>query len=163
MFNATRISSMDTGIERSNREQIAEGLSGLLADSYTVYLQTHNYHWNVEGPWFVTLHGLFETHYLELADAVDVIAERIRALGQKAPGSYREFASLSKVEEPRTLPTARGMVEQLMLGQEAVIRRARALLPAAESAGDQVTADLLTQRMQVHEKNAWMLRSLLKD
>jgi len=154
---------MDTGIERSNREQIAEGLSGLLADSYTVYLQTHNYHWNVEGPWFVTLHGLFETHYLELADAVDVIAERIRALGQKAPGSYREFASLSKVEEPRTLPTARGMVEQLMLGQEAVIRRARALLPAAESAGDQVTADLLTQRMQVHEKNAWMLRSLLKD
>jgi starvation-inducible DNA-binding protein len=154
---------MDTGIDRAHREQIAEGLSGLLADSYTLYLQTHNYHWNVEGPWFVTLHGLFETHYLELADAVDVIAERIRALGQNAPGSYREFSALSQVQEPETLPAARAMVEQLMRGQEAVIRRARSLLPAAESAGDQVTADLLTQRMQVHEKNAWMLRSLLKD
>lgn len=154
---------MNTGIAQADRKQVADGLSGLLADSYTLYLQTHNYHWNVEGPWFVTLHGLFETHYLELADAVDLMAERIRALGHKAPGSYREFAALSQVQEPEALPDARGMVAQLLQGQETVIRRARSLLPAAERAGDQVTADLLTQRMQVHEKNAWMLRSLLKD
>lgn len=149
------------GISNQQREQIAAGLAGLLADSYTLYLKTHNYHWNVEGPLFNTLHLMFETQYTELALAVDQIAERIRALGIKAPGSYSEFAKLTSVDEAKGGESAEEMIRQLVLGQEAVVRTARAIFPAADEANDEPTADLLTQRMQIHEKNAWMLRSML--
>lgn len=149
------------GISNQQREQIAAGLAGLLADSYTLYLKTHNYHWNVEGPLFNTLHLMFETQYTELALAVDQIAERIRALGIKAPGSYSEFAKLTSVDEANGGESAEEMIRQLVLGQEAVVRTARAIFPAADEANDEPTADLLTQRMQIHEKNAWMLRSML--
>lgn len=149
------------GISNQHREQIAAGLAGLLADSYTLYLKTHNYHWNVEGPLFNTLHLMFEAQYTELALAVDQIAERIRALGIKAPGSYSEFAKLTSVDEASGGESAEEMIRQLMLGQEAVVRTARAIFPAADEANDEPTADLLTQRMQIHEKNAWMLRSML--
>ncbi|MDH3977725.1 MAG: DNA starvation/stationary phase protection protein [Gammaproteobacteria bacterium] len=150
------------GISDENREAIAAGLSRLLADSYTLYLKTHNYHWNVTGPQFNTLHTMFEQHYTELALAVDEIAERIRALGVKAPGSYREFAELTSVDEAAGGETAEDMIRELVIGQEAVARTAREVFPAAETASDEPTADLLTQRMQVHEKNAWMLRSMLE-
>ena len=153
---------IDIGISASDRKTIAEGLSRLLADSYTLYLKTHNYHWNVTGPQFTTLHALFETHYTELALAVDQIAERIRALGHRAPGSYREFAELSSIAEEAGEPSATEMIERLVAGQEAVTRTARSVFPAVDGAHDEPTADLLTQRMQVHEKNAWMLRSLLE-
>ena len=153
---------IDIGISATDRESIAQGLSRLLADSYTLYLKTHNYHWNVTGPQFSTLHTLFETHYTELALAVDLIAERIRALGHRAPGSYREFAVLSSISEEDDEPSAEEMVRRLVAGQEAVVRTARSVFPAVEAAHDEPTADLLTQRMQVHEKNAWMLRSLLE-
>jgi starvation-inducible DNA-binding protein len=149
------------GINSSDREAVASGLARLLADSYTLYLKTHNYHWNVEGPMFNTLHQMFEEHYVELAAAVDEIAERIRALGVKAPGSYSEFAKLASVEESDGGEAAEEMIRQLMIGQENVARTAREAFPAAEKAGDEPTADLLTQRMQIHEKNAWMLRSML--
>lgn len=149
------------GISNAHREQIAEGLASLLADSYTLYLKTHNYHWNVEGPQFNTLHLMFETQYTELALAVDQIAERIRALGIKAPGSYSEFAKLTSIDEAKGGESAEEMIRQLVLGQEAVVRTARAVFPAADEANDEPTADLLTQRMQIHEKNAWMLRSML--
>ncbi len=149
------------GIETKDREQIAAGLSRLLADSYTLYLKTHNYHWNVEGPQFNTLHLMFETQYTELATAVDEIAERIRALGIKAPGSYSEFARLTSIDEAAGDETAEEMIRQLVVGQEAVVRTARAIFPVADDANDEPTADLLTQRMQVHEKTAWMLRSML--
>ncbi len=152
---------LNIGIESQDREKIAAGLSRLLADSYTLYLKTHNYHWNVEGPMFNTLHLLFETHYTELATAVDEIAERIRALGVKAPGSYSEFGELATVTEAVGGEDAEEMIRQLVLGQEAVARTARNVFPAAEAASDEPTADLLTQRMQIHEKNAWMLRSML--
>ena len=152
---------VNTGIERKDRETIAAGLSRLLADSYTLYLKTHNYHWNVEGPMFNTLHLLFEQHYTELATAVDEIAERIRALGVKAPGSYTAFAELTSVEEALGGEDANEMIRQLVLGQESVVRTAREAFKAAEAASDEPTADLLTQRMQIHEKNAWMLRSML--
>lgn len=153
---------IDIGIEQSARREIADGLSRLLADSYTLYLKTHNYHWNVTGPMFQTLHLLFETQYTELALAVDLIAERIRALGFPAPGSYSDFARLTVIKERAGVPTALEMIADLVAGQEAVTRTARSLFPVVDAAHDEPTADLLTQRMQVHEKNAWMLRSLLE-
>ncbi len=152
---------MNTGIGRGDREAIAAGLSRLLADSYTLYLKTHNYHWNVTGPQFNTLHQMFETQYTELATAVDEIAERIRALGIRAPGSYAEFMKLTSVEEGDGTESAEDMIRKLAIGQETVVRTAREAFPAADAAHDEPTADLLTQRMQIHEKNAWMLRSML--
>ena len=150
-----------TGIEEKDREAIAGGLSRLLADSYTLYLKTHNFHWNVTGVMFQTLHTMFEEEYTELATAVDEIAERIRALGHFAPGSYKSYLGLSSVEEADGVPEAKEMIRQLVSGHEAVAKTARSVFPAAEDGNDEVTADLLTQRMQVHEKTAWMLRSLL--
>ena len=161
MDTATDITRIDIGIEATDREAIAEGLSRLLADTYTLYLKTHNYHWNVVGPMFNTLHLMFETQYNELALAVDLIAERIRALGVRAPGSYREFAALSSIPEDDDLPNAEEMIRRLVIGQETVARTARSIFPVAEAANDEPTADLLTQRLQVHEKTAWMLRSML--
>ena len=152
---------IDIGISKKDRKTIAEGLSKLLADTYTLYLKTHNFHWNVEGPMFNTLHLMFETQYNELALAVDAIAERIRALGHPAPGSYAAFGKLSTIKEETAVPKAEDMIRQLVAGQEAVARTARAVFPAAEKAGDEPTADLLTQRLQIHEKTAWMLRALL--
>jgi len=152
---------IDIGITDQDRKAIADGLSRLLADSYTLYLKTHNYHWNVTGPMFNTLHLMFEQQYTELALAVDLIAERIRALGFPAPGSYEAYAALTSIEEETGTPSAEEMIRQLVKGQEAVVRTARAVFPAAEAANDEPTADLLTQRMQIHEKNAWMLRSLV--
>lgn len=154
--------TIDIGISEKERQKIAEGLSCLLADSYTLYLKTHNFHWNVTGPMFQTLHLMFETQYTELALAVDLIAERIRSLGVPAPGTYREFAKLTTIKEPHGVPSATDMIQQLVEGQEAVVKTARSLFPIVEKAGDEVSADLLTQRMQLHEKNAWMLRSLLE-
>ena len=153
---------VNIGISEENRAAIAKGLSHLLADSYTLYLKTHNYHWNVTGPMFNTLHLMFENQYTELATAVDEIAERIRALGFPAPGSYAAFSALSSIEEATGSPSAEEMIKQLVEGQEAVVRTARGIFPLADDASDEPTADLLTQRMQVHEKTAWMLRSLLK-
>ena len=153
--------SIDIGIDASDREAIAAGLSRLLADSYTLYLKTHNFHWNVTGPMFNTLHLMFETQYTELATAVDEIAERIRALGHPAPGSYAAYAKLTSIQEEETVPSAETMIAQLVAGQETVARTAREVFPTAEKAGDEPTADLLTQRMQIHEKTAWMLRSML--
>ena len=154
--------AIDIGISGEQRKSIAEGLSRLLADSYTLYLKTHNYHWNVEGPLFNTLHSMFETQYTELAAAVDEIAERIRALGHYAPGSYKAFAKLTKVEEEDSVPSAEEMIRQLVIGQETVARTAREVFPLADESNDEPSADLLTQRMQVHEKNAWMLRAMLE-
>ena len=152
---------LNIGISTKDREKIASGLAQLLADSYTLYLKTHNYHWNVEGPLFNTLHLMFEQHYTELATAVDEIAERIRALGVKAPGSYAAYAKLTSINEGTGDESAEDMIRELVTGQEAVVRTAREVFAAAEAAGDEPTADLLTQRMQIHEKNAWMLRSML--
>ena len=154
---------IDIGISENHRQQIAEGLSRLLADSYTLYLKTHNFHWNVTGPMFSTLHTLFEQHYTELATAVDEIAERIRALGIAAPGSYQQFSQLSSIPEEAGVPGAQEMIRQLVQGQEAVVKTARSVFPIVENANDEPSADLLTQRMQIHEKNAWMLRSLLES
>ena len=153
---------VDTGIPTKDRAAIAQGLSRLLADTYVLYLKTHNFHWNVTGPQFNTLHAMFELQYTELATAVDLIAERIRALGCPAPGSYKEYARLSSIEEAEGVPSANQMIAQLVRGQEAVVKTARSIFPAVERANDEPTADLLTQRMQVHEKTAWMLRSLLE-
>lgn len=153
--------SIDIGIAEADRKAIADGLAKLLADTYTLYLKTHNYHWNVTGPLFNTLHLMFETQYTELATAVDEIAERIRALDFPAPGSYRAYANLTEIEEEEGEPSAEDMIRHLVAGQETVVRTARSLFPVVEAADDQPTADLLTQRMQIHEKNAWMLRSLL--
>ncbi|HEV2431325.1 MAG TPA: Dps family protein [Burkholderiales bacterium] len=153
---------MDTGISAQDRAAIAKGLSRLLADTYVVYLKTHNFHWNVEGPMFQTLHQMFMDQYTEAWNAIDLVAERIRALGHYAPGTYREYLELSRVKETPRVPKAEQMVKLLIEGQEAVVKTAREVLPLAEKADDQPTLDLLTQRMQVHEKNAWMLRSLLK-
>ncbi len=152
---------INIGIEEDQRKAIAHGLSVLLADTYTLYLKTHNYHWNVTGPMFQTLHTLFETHYNELALAVDEIAERIRALGEFAPGSYKEYAKLTSIKEADGIPSAEEMIKDLVKGQEAIAKTARSIVPVADSASDEVTLDLLTQRMTVHEKNAWMLRSLV--
>ncbi|MBI4388422.1 MAG: DNA starvation/stationary phase protection protein [Candidatus Omnitrophica bacterium] len=154
---------IDIGIPKKDREQIAKGVSKLLADTYTLYLKTHNFHWNVTGPMFQTLHLMFEQHYNELWVAVDLIAERIRALDTVAPGTYSEFAALSSVKEEKGNLEAKKMIRSLVAGHEAVIRTARSVFPIAEQANDQVTLDLLTQRMQIHEKTAWMLRSLLKS
>jgi starvation-inducible DNA-binding protein len=152
---------LNIGIDAEQREEIAAGLSKLLADSYSLYLKTHNYHWNVKGPMFNTLHLMFEEQYTELATAVDEIAERIRALGVKAPGSYSAFSELTRIEEGSGDESAEEMIRQLTVGQETVVRTAREAFPAAEAANDEPSADLLTQRMQIHEKNAWMLRSML--
>jgi starvation-inducible DNA-binding protein len=152
---------INIGIEEGDRREIAEGLSRLLADTYTLYLKTHNFHWNVTGPMFQTLHLMFEQQYNELALAVDLIAERIRALGFPAPGTYKEFSKLSSIKEEQDVPAAEEMIKLLVEGQEAVVRTARSVFPVVDRANDEPTADLLTQRMQVHEKTAWMLRSLL--
>jgi len=153
--------SVNIGISDKDRKKIADGLCKLLADTYTLYLKTHNFHWNVTGPMFNTLHLMFETQYNELALAVDAIAERIRALGYPAPGTYKEYAKLSSIAEEEGVPEAQDMIRKLVEGQEAVVRTARSLFPAIDAAGDEPSADLLTQRMQTHEKTAWMLRSLL--
>jgi starvation-inducible DNA-binding protein len=153
---------IDIGIKDRDREKIAQGLSRVLADTYSLYLKTHNFHWNVEGPMFNTLHLMFMEEYTELWTALDAIAERIRSLGYPAPGTGREFANLTSIEETDGVPKALDMVRLLVSGHEAVARTARAAFPAAEKAGDESTCDLLTQRLQIHEKTAWMLRSLLK-
>ncbi|HZN24639.1 MAG TPA: Dps family protein [Burkholderiales bacterium] len=157
------MAKIDIGISEANRKTIAEGLSRLLADTYTLYLKTHNFHWNVTGPMFQTLHLMFETQYNELALAVDQIAERIRALGYPAPGTYADYSRLSSIKEEAGVPKAEDMIRLLVQGQEAVVRTARSIFPAVEEANDEPTADLLTQRMQIHEKTAWMLRSLLEQ
>jgi starvation-inducible DNA-binding protein len=154
--------AIEIGIKPQDRKAIAQGLSHLLADTYTLYLKTHNFHWNVKGPMFQTLHLMFETQYNELALAVDLIAERIRALGEPAPGSYSDYARLSSIKEAKGVPAATKMIAELVAGQEAVARTARKIFPLAEKASDEPTADLLTQRLQIHEKTAWMLRSLLE-
>jgi starvation-inducible DNA-binding protein len=153
---------IDIGIPEDSRKEIAEGLSRLLADTYSLYLKTHNFHWNVTGPMFQTLHLMFETQYNELALAVDLIAERIRALGFPAPGTYTDFSQLSSIPETPGVPKAEEMIRLLVEGQESVARTARSIFPLAEKVNDEPTADLLTQRLQVHEKTAWMLRSLLE-
>lgn len=152
---------INIGIDEKERKKIARGLSRLLADTYTLYLKTHNFHWNVTGPMFQPLHGMFEEQYTELAAAVDLIAERIRALGFPAPGTYSEFAELSSIKEDTGVPNAQEMIKLLVEGQEAVVRTARSIFPVVEKNGDEPSADLLTQRMHIHEKTAWMLRSLL--
>lgn len=153
---------IDIGIPENDRKQIAHELSRLLADSYTLYLKTHYFHWNVTGPMFQTLHLMFEQHYTELALAVDLIAERIRALGIYAPGSYKQFKDLTSIEEDVTVPTAIDMIKRLVQGHETVAKTARSIFPVAEKGSDEATLDLLTQRIQLHEKTAWMLRSLLE-
>ena len=153
---------IDIGISENDRLEIAAGLSRFLADSYTLYLKTHYYHWNVTGPMFNTLHLMFETQYTELSLAVDLIAERIRALGVYAPGTYKEFAKLTVIPEDTSVPKAQDMIKNLVAGQEAVVRTARSLFPVIEKDSDEASADLLTQRIQLHEKTAWMLRSLLE-
>ena len=156
--------AIDIGIAAKDRAAIADGLSRLLADTYTLYLTTHNFHWNVTGPMFNTLHVMFMGQYTELWNAVDPIAERIRSLGHPAPGSYAAFGRLSSLPDaPETPPKALEMVRVLVAGHEAVARTARALFPLADKAGDEPTADLLTQRLTVHEQTAWMLRSLLEE
>ena len=154
---------INIGIPETDRKAIADGLAYVLADSYTLYLKTHNFHWNVTGPMFQTLHLLFMEQYTELWNALDVIAERIRALGFPAPGTYKEFIALTSIQESEGVPPATEMIAQLVEGQEAVARTARRVFSLADKADDQPTADMLTQRLQIHEKNAWMLRSLLSD
>lgn len=154
---------LDIGISTKDRQQIANGLSALLADSYTLYLMTHNFHWNVTGPDFNSLHIMFMTQYTEQWNALDLIAERIRALGHPAPGTYKEFGKLTSIKEVEGIPKANDMVKHLVSAQEATARTARKLFPLVAKADDQPTADLLTQRLNVHEKTAWMLRSLLEE
>ncbi len=156
------MATLNIGITTADRAQIVDGLSRLLADTYTLYLKTHNFHWNVTGPMFNTLHLMFEAQYTELALAVDLIAERIRSLGFPAPATYSDFARLTSIDETPGVPKAEEMIRLLVEGQESVIRTARSIFPTVEQASDEPTADLLTQRMQVHEKTAWMLRSLLE-
>ena len=162
MQTADSKAPVNIGIEESDRQSIAQGLSRLLADTYSLYLKTHYFHWNVTGPMFHSLHQMFEEEYVELAQAVDDVAERIRTLGAVAPGSYSQFAELSSVPETRDVPYAQEMVRLLVEGNEAVVRTARAAFPAAERAGDEATADLITERMRTHEKTAWMLRSMIE-
>ncbi|KXS32675.1 MAG: ferritin [Candidatus Gallionella acididurans] len=158
-----KATSINIGISDKDREKIAKGLSGLLADSYTLYLMTHNFHWNVTGPEFNSLHLMFMAQYTEQWNALDIIAERIRALGHPAPGTYREFVKLASIKEVEGVPRAMDMVRHLVAAQEATARTARNLFPLVDAANDQPTADVLTQRLDVHEKTAWMLRSLLED
>jgi starvation-inducible DNA-binding protein len=153
---------IDTGIDAKDRAKIAQGLSRLLADTFTLYLKTHNFHWNVTGPMFNTLHLMFETQYNELWTATDAIAERIRSLGHPAPATFGEFSKLASIGETAGQPRADEMVRLLVEGNEAVVRTARSIFPSVDKANDEPSADLLTQRMQIHEKNAWMLRSLLE-
>jgi starvation-inducible DNA-binding protein len=153
---------INIGISDKDRAAVSAELSKLLADSYTLYMATHNFHWNVTGPMFNTLHAMFMTQYTEIWTALDAIAERIRSLGHYAPGTYREYAKLSSIDEPKSVPDANGMIRFLVAGNEAVAKTARAAFGKAGAADDQPTADLLTQRLDVHEKNAWMLRSLLQ-
>lgn len=159
----TPLPRIDIGISDTDRRRIADGLSVLLADSYTLYLMTHNFHWNVTGPQFNSLHTMFMTQYTEQWNALDVIAERIRALGFPAPGTYRQFAQLATIAEVEGVPKANDMVAHLVAAHEAVARTARGLFPVVDEANDQPTADVLTQRLDVHEKTAWMLRSLLQE
>ncbi len=154
---------MDIGISADDRARIVQGLSALLADSYTLYLMTHNFHWNVTGPQFNSLHTMFMAQYTEQWAALDVIAERIRALGHPAPGTYKQFVKLASIQEVEGVPKATDMVRHLVAAQEATARTARKLFPVVDAANDQPTADVLTQRIDVHEKTAWMLRSLLED
>ena len=154
--------SINIGISDKDRAAVAAELSKLLADSYTLYMMTHNFHWNVTGPMFNTLHTMFITQYTEEWTALDAIAERMRSLGHYAPGTYREFAKLSSIPEPTKVPSATEMIQLLVEGNEAVAKTARAAFKQADAANDQPTADLLTQRLDIHEKNAWMLRSLLQ-
>ncbi|WP_017654807.1 Dps family protein [Fortiea contorta] len=163
MSSQPQVSPLNIGIDEASRAKIADGLSRLLADTYTLYLKTHNFHWNVTGPMFQTLHLMFETQYTELALAVDLVAERIRALGYPAPGTYSQYAQLSSIPETEGVPKAKEMISLLVAGQEAIVRTARSIFPLVEEVNDEPTADLLTQRMQVHEKTAWMLRSLLEE
>jgi starvation-inducible DNA-binding protein len=153
---------INTGIPAKDRAAIAQGLSKVLADTYLLYLKTHNFHWNVEGPMFQTLHTMFMQQYTEAWNAIDLVAERIRSLGHYAPGTYKEYLKLGSIRETDGVPKAEQMIKLLIEAQEAVVRTARGVLPIAEKANDQPTLDVLTQRMDVHEKNAWMLRSLLK-
>jgi starvation-inducible DNA-binding protein len=162
-MSKAKTSSINIGLPEKDRRNIAAGLSRVLADTYTLYLKTHNFHWNVTGPMFQTLHLMFMTQYNEIWMAVDLVAERIRALGYPAPGSYKEFAALTSIKDSSGTVSAKEMIKQLVLGQETVVRTAREVLPIAEKAGDQPTVDLLSARMEVHEKNAWMLRSLLEE
>jgi starvation-inducible DNA-binding protein len=155
--------SIDIGIPEKHRLKIGESLGKLLADTYTLYLKTHNYHWNVTGPMFQTLHLMFETHYNELALAVDLIAERMRALDVYAPGTYAAYSKLATIKEEEGVPLAKEMIRNLVRGHEAVVKTARSIYPHAEKGNDEATLDLLTQRIQTHEKTAWMLRSLLAD
>ena len=159
----SRTPAIDIGISAAEREKIARGLSSLLADSYTLYLMTHNFHWNVTGPMFNTLHLMFMDQYTEQWNALDLIAERIRALGHPAPGTYKEFTKLASIKEVEGVPRATDMIRRLVDAQEATARTARNLFPVVNEANDQPTADLLTQRLEVHEKTAWMLRSLLEE
>jgi starvation-inducible DNA-binding protein len=158
----TKSPGIDIGIKSSDRKKIVDGLAELLADSYTLYLMTHNFHWNVTGPQFNSLHQMFMTQYTEQWTALDLIAERIRALGYSAPGTYRQFAKLASIQEVEGVPSANDMIRHLVSAQEATARTARRLFPIVSGADDQPTADLLTQRLEVHEKTAWMLRSLLE-
>jgi starvation-inducible DNA-binding protein len=155
--------AIDIGISAPHREKIVKGLSALLADSYTLYLMTHNFHWNVTGPQFNSLHAMFMAQYTEQWTALDLLAERIRALGHPAPGTYKEFVKLASIKEVEGVPKATEMIRHLVAAQEATARTARQLFPVVEAANDQPTADVLTQRLDVHEKTAWMLRSLLED
>ena len=155
--------AIDIGISQEDRKSIADGLSRLLADTYVLYLKTHNFHWNVTGPSFRTLHLMFEEQYNELALAVDAIAERIRALGFPAPGTYAQYLRLASIKETEGVPSSDEMIKYLVEGQEAVVRTARSLFPLTDKVSEEPTADLLTQRMQVHEKTAWMLRVLLEE
>jgi starvation-inducible DNA-binding protein len=154
---------INIGISEKDRKKVVDGLARMLADTYTLYLKTHNFHWNVTGPMFQTLHLMFMTQYNEIWMAVDLVAERIRSLGHPAPGTYKEFVALTSIKDSNGVPSAKEMIKQLVDGQEAVVRTAREVLPIAEKAGDQPTVDLLSARMEVHEKNAWMLRSLLEE
>ena len=157
------VPTIDIGISDADRKKIAAGLSALLADSYTLYLMTHNFHWNVTGPQFNSLHTMFMGQYTEQWNALDIIAERIRALGFPAPGTYKEFVRLASIQEVDGVPKANDMVRHLVAAQEATARTARKLFPLVDAANDQPTADVLTQRIDVHEKTAWMLRSLLEE
>jgi starvation-inducible DNA-binding protein len=161
--NKSKAPKIDIGISTDDRKKIADGLSALLADSYTLYLMTHNFHWNVKGPMFNTLHNMFMDQYTEQWTALDVIAERIRALGFPAPGTYKEFTKLASIKEIEGVPSAEDMIRHLVTAQEATARTARKLFSVVDEANDQPTADVLTQRIDVHEKTAWMLRSMLEE
>ncbi len=160
---SAKVATMDIGISVEHREKIVKGLSALLADSNSLYLMTHNFHWNVTGPQFNSLHTMFMTQYTEQWNALDIIAERIRALGYPAPGTYKEFAKLTSIKEVDGVPNATDMVKHLVQAQETTARTARSLFAIVDEANDQPTADVLTQRLNVHEKTAWMLRSLLSE